>query len=243
MERRPFDAPHGEVRPEGPGFVGRSEQARRLRAALRAGPCVVVVRGEAGAGTSRLVDEVLGGAEFAEWTQLRGRCPDGANPLPLEAVASALAQLPHRPGPADRMPPVTGVVGLVVPELADRLPDPPGSAADPEVRRGLLPRAVGTLLASLGDTVLVLEEVHLADPETLRLLDRLTGALPAGLRLVVTEDAAPGSPVLGFRTPAAARCEEIRVRPWVPEETERYVRLWAAGCPRVRPEELPELAA
>ncbi|MER7600007.1 ATP-binding protein [Streptomyces hydrogenans] len=243
MERRPFDAPHGEVRPEGPGFVGRSEQARRLRAALRAGPCVVVVRGEAGAGTSRLVDEVLGGAEFAEWTQLRGRCPDGADPLPLEAVTSALAQLPHRPGPADRMPPVTGVVGLVVPELADRLPDPPASAADPEVRRGLLPRAVGALLASLGDTVLVLEEVHLADPETLRLLDRLTDALPAGLRLVVTEDAAPGSPVLGFRTPAAARCEEIRVRPWVPEETERYVRLWAAGCPRVRPEELPELAA
>ncbi|MFB7275580.1 LuxR C-terminal-related transcriptional regulator [Streptomyces hydrogenans] len=283
MERRPFDAPHGDVRSEGAGlvgryeeaaprgdarsqgsgfvgryeeaaspgdarsggagFVGRYEEARRLRAALRAGRGVVVVRGEAGAGTSRLVDEVLGGAEFAEWTQLRGRCTGGADPLPLDAVTPALAQLPHRPGPADRMPPVTGVVGLVVPELADRLPEPPASASDPEVRRGLLPRAVGTLLASLGDTVLVLEEIHLADPETLRLLDRLTEALPAGLRLVVTEDAAPGLPVLAVRTPAAGRCEEIRVRPWAPEETEQFVRLRAAGGPRVRPEELPELAA
>ncbi|MFF0561749.1 ATP-binding protein [Streptomyces sp. NPDC004266] len=243
MERRPFDAPHDEVPSDGAGFVGRHEEARRLRTALRAGGGVVVVRGEAGAGTSRLVDEVLGGAEFAEWTQLRGTCPDDAEPPPLEAVASALAQLPYRPGLADLLPPVTGVVGLVVPELADRLPDPPASASDPEVRRGLLPRAVATLLASLGDTVLVLEEVHLADPATLRLLDRLMDDLPAGLRLVVTEDAAPGVPVLGVRTPAAGRCEEIRVRPWTPEETEQCVRRWAAGYPQVRPEELPELAA
>ncbi|MFE6820684.1 AAA family ATPase, partial [Streptomyces sp. NPDC057675] len=243
MERRPCDAPHGEVPSEGAGFVGRNEEARRLRAALRAGRGVVVVRGEAGAGTSRLVDEVLGGAEFAEWTQLRGTCPDDAEPPPFEAVASALAQLPYRPAQADRMAPVTGVVGLVVPELADRLPDPPASASDPEVRRGLLPRAVATLLGSLGDTVLVLEGVHLADPATLRLLDRLADDLPAGLRLVLTEDAAPGLPVLGVRTRAAGRCEEIRVRPWTREETEQCVRRWAAGCPQVRPEELAELAA
>ncbi|MFF9145000.1 ATP-binding protein [Streptomyces sp. NPDC014861] len=243
MERRPCDTPHGEVPSGGAGFVGRYEEARRLRAALRAGRGVVVVRGEAGAGTSRLVDEVLGGAEFAEWTQLRGTCPDEADAPPLDAVASALAQLPYRPGQADRMTPLTGVVGLVVPELADRLPDPPVSASDPEVRRGLLPRAVAALLASLGDTVLVLEEVHLADPATLRLLDRLTDDLPAGLRLVLTEDAAPGLPVLGLRTPAGWRREEIRVQPWTPEETEQCVRRWSAGCPRVRTEELPELAA
>ncbi|MFG3039909.1 LuxR C-terminal-related transcriptional regulator [Streptomyces sp. NPDC048330] len=242
MERPPFDTRHGEVRSEGTGFVGRHEEARRLRAALRAGRGVVVVRGEAGAGTSRLVDEVLGGAEFAEWTHLRGTCPDTPEPLPLEAVASALAQLPHRPGLPDRMPSITGVVGLVVPELADRLPRPPAAAADPEVRGTWMPRAMGTLLASLGDTVLVLERIHLADPATLRLLDHLADALPAGLRLVVTEDAAPGLPVLGVRAAGGGRCEEIRVRPWTPEETDRFVRLWAEGRPQVRPDELPELA-
>ncbi|MEU6979008.1 AAA family ATPase [Streptomyces sp. NPDC046371] len=229
------------MRSEGAGFVGRAEEARRLRAALRAGRGVVVVRGEAGAGTSRLVDEVLGGAEFAEWTQLRGTCPDSAEPVPLEAVASALAQLPYRPGLADRMPPIAGVVGLVVPELADRLPHPPASAADPEIRRGLLPRAVGTLLASLGDTVLVLERIHLAEPATLRLLDHLTDAMPAGLRLVVTEDAAPALPVLGVRVPSGGRCEEIRVRPWTTQQTEQFVRLWAGGHPQLRSDELPEL--
>ncbi|MCF2434743.1 hypothetical protein LV779_08385 [Streptomyces thinghirensis] len=37
-----------------------------------------------------------------------------------------------------------------MPELADRLPEPPEAAADPEVRRGLLPRAVRSLLAAHG---------------------------------------------------------------------------------------------
>ncbi|GAA3506879.1 ATP-binding protein [Streptomyces showdoensis] len=242
MERGPFEARGGGVRAEGAGFVGRAEEARRLRAALCAGRGVVVVRGEAGAGTSRLVDEVLDGAEFAAWTQLRGTCPDGPDPAPLEGVASALARLPHHQGLADRLPPVAGVLGLVVPELADRLPHPPTAAADPGTRRGLVPRAVGALLASLGDTVLVLERIHLADPATLRLLDRLADAMPTGLRLVVTEDAAPGLPVLGVRVPAGGRCEEIRVRPWTAEQTERFVRLWAAGHPRIGPDELPELA-
>ncbi|MYS10337.1 AAA family ATPase, partial [Streptomyces sp. SID6041] len=91
MERRPFDPSHGDVRPEGAGFVGREGEARRLRETLRAGRSIVVVRGDAGAGTSRLVEEVLGAAEFAEWTQLRGTCPDDAAPVPFEAVASALA--------------------------------------------------------------------------------------------------------------------------------------------------------
>ncbi|MFD2009662.1 ATP-binding protein [Streptomyces narbonensis] len=230
------------MRSEGAGFVGRVEEARRLRAVLRAGRGVVVVRGEAGAGTSRLVDEVLGGAEFAEWTQLRGTCPDSPEPLPLEAVASALSQLPYRHGLPDRMPPIVGVLGLVVPELVDRLPPPPASAMSPETRRGLMPRAVATLLDSLGDTVLVLERIHLVDPATLRLLDHLTDGMPGRLRLIVTEDAAPGLPVLGIRAPGGGRCEEVRVRPWTSEETEQFVRLWARGLPQIRPDELPELA-
>ncbi|MEU7703326.1 AAA family ATPase [Streptomyces sp. NPDC039028] len=243
MERHPIDTPHGEARPEGGGFVGRGQEARRLRKALRAGRSIVVVRGDAGSGTSRLVDEVLGAAEFAEWTQLRGTCSDDAAPVPFEAVTSALAGLPYRPGPPAPLPSVAGVVGLLVPELVDRLPRPPVSAADPEVRRGLLPRAVRALLASLGDAVLVLEDVHHADPATLGLLGHLTHAMPPGLRLVVTEDAAPGLPVLGVRAAGGAHCEEIRVRPWTAADTEEFVRRWAARRSSVRAEELPELAA
>ncbi|WP_163014077.1 AAA family ATPase, partial [Streptomyces sp. S1] len=249
MERRSSGtgspgAGRGEGASRGGGFVGRAEEARRLREALRAGPGLTVVRGEAGAGTSRLVDEVLGRAEFAEWTQLRGTCPDAADPVPLGPVADALAGLPYRPALADRpLPAVTGAVGLLVPELADRLPRPPASAADPEVRRGLLPRAVGALLAAVGDAVLVVEDVHHADPATLALLQHLTGAVPAGLRLVVTEDAAAGLPLLGVRAPAGVRVEEIAVLPWTPGETGEFVRHWLDAHRPDRTDEREDLTA
>ncbi|MFE6459898.1 LuxR C-terminal-related transcriptional regulator [Streptomyces cinereoruber] len=225
-------------------FVGRAEEARRLREALRAGPGLTVVRGEAGTGASRLVDEVLGRTEFAEWTQLRGTCPDAADAVPLGPVADALAGLPYRPGLPDRaLPAVAGTVGLLVPELADRLPDPPAGAADPEVRRGLLPRAIGALLAAVGDAVLVVEDVHRADPATLALLRRLTGAMPAGLRLVVTEDAAAGPPALGVRVPDGVRVEEIEVRPWTPGETGEFVGRWLDAHRPDRTDEQEELTA
>ncbi|MFE8936161.1 LuxR C-terminal-related transcriptional regulator [Streptomyces sp. NPDC007872] len=237
-------AGHGGETAGGAGFVGRAEEARRLRRALRAGPGLTVVRGGAGTGTSRLVDEVLGGAEFAEWTQVRGTCPDAVDTVPLGPVADALAGLPYRPGPSGRaLPAVTGAVGLVVPELADRLPPPPAAADDPEVRRGLLPRAIGALLGAVGDAVLVVEDVHHADPATLALLDHLTGAPPAGLRLVVTEDAAAGLPVLGARVPDGVRVEEIGVRPWTPGETGEYVRRWLDAHRPGRADEREELTA
>ncbi|MFB7074660.1 LuxR C-terminal-related transcriptional regulator [Streptomyces sp. NPDC056290] len=246
------DPLHGDPRPPGPGggtaggggFVGRAGEQRRLREALRAGPGLTVVRGAAGAGTSRLVDEVLGRAEFARWTQLRGTCPDTADAVPLGPVADALAGLPYRTRLPDRpLPAVTGAVGLLVPELADRLPDPPAATAGPEVLRGLLPRSIGALLASVGDVVLVVEDVHRADPATLALLHRLTDAMPAGLRLVVTEDTAAGLPVLGVRAPEGVRVEEIDVRPWTAGETGEFVHRWLDAHRPGRADEREELAA
>lgn len=140
MEARGAETEHGaEI--TGGGFVGRVEEARRLRRALRDGPSVVVVRGEAGTGVSRLVDEVLGGAECAGWTHLRGVCPDVMDPAPLGPVADALAGLPHRPvgAPGRALPSLTGVVGLVVPELADRLPPPPRRRPTPRCGAGCCP--------------------------------------------------------------------------------------------------------
>ncbi|WP_432127234.1 LuxR C-terminal-related transcriptional regulator [Streptomyces sp. bgisy082] len=246
------DPLRADPRPPGPGggeasgggFVGRARERRRLREALRAGPGLTVVRGATGAGTSRLVDEVLGRAEFARWTQLRGTCPDTADAVPLGPVADALAGLPYRTRLPDRpLPAVTGAIGLLVPELADRLPEPPAAAAVPEVLRGLLPRAIGALLAAVGDVVLVVEDVHQADPATLALLHRLTDAMPAGLRLVVTEDTAAGLPVLGVRAPEGVRVEEIDVRPWTPGETGEFVHRWLDAHRPGRTDEREELAA
>ncbi|MET9255450.1 LuxR C-terminal-related transcriptional regulator [Streptomyces sp. NPDC003717] len=228
-------------------FVGRAEEVRLLRRALRAGPGLTVVRGEPGAGVSRLVDEVLDGSPYeagcAGWTQLRAGCPDGPpDAAPPGPVADALAGLPHRPFEAPP-PPVTGVLALVVPELADRLPPPPAAAADPEVRRGLLPRAVAALLTALGDTVLVVEDVHRADPASLAILRHLTAAPPARLRLLVTESTAPGLPLLALPSTGRLPVTEVAVRPWTRAETEEYVGHWLARHHAGRQHERPALTA
>ncbi|MFE0804588.1 ATP-binding protein [Streptomyces sp. NPDC058812] len=207
------------------GFVGRAAEVARIRAALRRPPCVVVVRGEAGAGASRLVDEALADDGLRGCAQLRGVCPDVSEDTALTPIADALAGLPYRADGAEPpLPPLTGVVATLVPELADRLPEPPEAAADPEVRRGLLPRAVRFLLAAHGPAVMVVEDVHWADPATRDLLHRLLADPPPRLRLVLTERRAPGLPVPGIRVPDHVLVEEVEVRPWTPEETGEFVR-------------------
>ncbi|WP_244177906.1 LuxR family transcriptional regulator, partial [Streptomyces atriruber] len=117
-------------------------------------------------------------------------------------------------------------MGLLVPELAEQLPEPPAAAADPASRRAMLPRAVAALLAGLGDAVLVVEDVHHAHPATLALLHHLMSAMPPRLRLVVTEDAAPGLPLFGVGLAVRTPVTEIDVRPWTCGETEEFVRRW-----------------
>lgn len=243
MERRSFGTGRGAEAGGTGGFIGRGKETRRLRETLRGGPGLAVVHGETGTGMSRLVDEVLGESEFAGWTHLRGGCPDTPDAVPCGPVADAIAGLPYRPGvPRRPLPPMCGVVATLVPELADRLPPPPAAAAEPEIRRRLLPRAIGELLAAYGDTVLIVEDVHRADPATLDLLHHLTGALPPRLRLIVTEDTAPGLPVFGVRGPGRLRNAEIGLLRWTAQETGDYVQ----GCldaPPVRTQEQQALAA
>ncbi|MEV6263608.1 LuxR C-terminal-related transcriptional regulator [Streptomyces sp. NPDC051784] len=227
--------------PDGECFVGRDAALRRLREAFREGPRLAVVRGERGTGMSRLVDEVLGSEAAAACTQLRGSCaemtgPDPAGAAPLAPVADALAGLPRRPGRAV-LPPSTGTVSLLVPELADLLPPPPAAAADPEVRRRLLPRAVASLLDTLGDVILVVEDVHRADGQTLALLRHLMSAPPPGLRLLVTECSAPGLPLFAVESGARLPVTEVAVLPWTRAETAEFVRRRPAPH---RPEEPDE---
>ncbi|MEV4946989.1 LuxR C-terminal-related transcriptional regulator [Streptomyces sp. NPDC053755] len=212
---------------EGPaGLVGRDAELGRLRSAMGRGPCLAIVRGEAGAGASRLVDALLADPVCADWTHLRGTCPDPAGEQCLSAVVDALAALPYRPDLA--LPPVTGIVGTMVPELADRLPPPPGEFA-PALEQVLFARGVRALLAALGPAVLVVEDVHAADARTLDVLRHLTASMPSALRLVVTERAAPGLPVLGIGVGCRVPTEEVVVRPWTVRETGEYVRRRLGG--------------
>jgi DNA-binding CsgD family transcriptional regulator len=189
-------------------MVGRTAELAGLRerlAELRATGtgCLVLVSGEAGVGKSRLVREFAAGAERSGVSVLIGRAvPDGEPYRPLvEAFGGALR---------DRGLPDDETLQPYLPVLAAMLPDAavPGGRAD--ARGGaVLGEAVLRLLGALAHrsagagTLLVLEDLHWVDPDTLTVLTYLAHAAESSpLMLVVTSRAevAPPEPLLDLVT-------------------------------------------
>ncbi|MGI5131396.1 AAA family ATPase [Pseudonocardia sp. CA-107938] len=165
-------------------LVGRAAEVaalhERVAAAARGDGGVVVLVGEAGAGKSRLVAEVTAAARAVGAAVLTGRAVPGRIPVPYRPVAEALLAA-FRTVPVPDAPELVGFhghLGRIVPAWRD--------AAGVEESPVLLSEAVVRLLALLGrdaGCVLVLEDLHWADPETLDAVDYLA-------------DAVPGTPVL-----------------------------------------------
>ena len=165
-----------------PVLVGRDEETRRLRAALAAaeagrGSAVFLV-GEAGIGKSRLVRETVRAAGERGLTVLAGRAVAGGVPTPFRPFAEALTAA----GRAGRLPasaelgPFRPALGWLVPEWRSA-PGPPA-----EESLVFLGEAVLRLLRALAPPpgcVLVLEDLHWADQETLGLLEYLADNLAA----------------------------------------------------------------
>ncbi len=163
-----------------PELVGRAAEAaalnERLAAAARGSGGVVVLVGEAGTGKSRLVAEVTTAARAAGSPVLLGRAVPGSQPVAYRPLAEALLA-------ADRSAPVLdapelagfrGHLGRIVPAWRDRS----GPSADDSPV--LLGEGTARLLGVLGrgrGCVLVLEDLHWADPETLDAVDHLADAL------------------------------------------------------------------
>ncbi|HEX3258955.1 MAG TPA: AAA family ATPase, partial [Pseudonocardia sp.] len=167
-----------------PVLVGRrTELATALGlvdAAGRGRGGALLVTGEAGVGKSRLVDELRERATAAGMTVLVGRSVDGGGTY--RAVTEALAKLLRTRAalhdPALR--PYRAALRRLLPGIAD---EPLASAPDPTVVLG------EGVLALLGDqrTLLVVEDLHWADPDTLDLVRYLAGALvDAPVLLVAT---------------------------------------------------------
>ena len=189
-------APPAGARGEGP-FVGRGPELARLRAAwtgARVGQRrLVLVSGEAGIGKSRLAAELAWLAERDGATVLLGRCDAwvGVAYLPLRtALAPYLAACS-----AERLRELVGPSGgelvRLWPELARRLPGLPApTQSGPEEERYLLFEAVTGLLdaiASSGPVLLVVDDLHEADEQSLALLRHLADATrPAALLVVLT---------------------------------------------------------
>jgi predicted ATPase/DNA-binding CsgD family transcriptional regulator len=161
-----------------PVIVGRQEEIARLEAALgaisssRGG--VVAVTGEAGIGKSRLTRVVMELAEKRGLLCAIGRAAASGDGAPYRALTEALLNvLRDRPLPDDpSLTPWLPALNSIVPVLVG---DSHGEAS--AAARG---EAVLRLLRALGGSdgmVLVLEDLHWADPDTLAVLEYLVGNL------------------------------------------------------------------
>ncbi len=168
----------------GPGaapLVGRADELGVLVGAALSGPGgVTLVAGEAGSGKTRLLDEVAGRAAAAGARVLRGHAVPGGGPFrPLAEALTTAA------GPAlaqdERVAPFRAVLARLLPAWTA---GPADGGAGPHLVDPVLVlgEAVGELLgviAGSGRAVVVLDDLHWADRDTLAVLEYLAGRLAA----------------------------------------------------------------
>jgi DNA-binding CsgD family transcriptional regulator/tetratricopeptide (TPR) repeat protein len=166
-------------------FVGRREELAALEATLaqaQAGTgALALVSGDAGMGKSRLISELLRGANEDGMTVLLGEClPLGAGELPYAPIVAALRSLVRERDAAE----AEALFGPGRSELAGLLPElgRPGDAAGarPEdLSQGRLFEALLAVLRAVAvqtPVVLVIEDFHWADRSTRDFLSFLVRA-------------------------------------------------------------------
>jgi DNA-binding CsgD family transcriptional regulator len=199
------------VPPDDPVLVERDSDLASLMAALAIPPTIVVVEGEPGIGKTSLVRHAIADKAFADRQQLLGFAHPTLASCPLGPVIEALATA-NRP-PVQRLSALSGVLRTVLPDLADILPPAPPPLADPRLAQHRLVRATAELLAKLGPTILVLEDLHWADEATIELLRAISARPPPELSVVITTTSSAALPIpapstvhihLSSLTPSAA---------------------------------------
>ena len=178
------DVPH-VARIGTPRFVGRESELAQLVRALAAPPALVLVKGGAGSGKSRLVREAPAAlrtptpaaAAAAETDPsaapaagpLIAVCPPFREPLTLGPIVDAARQ--RRSDLSGlKLSALAGTLRPLFPEWGDALPPAPEPLSDPGAARHRLIRALAELLDRLGVSVLVVEDVHWADEATMDFL-------------------------------------------------------------------------
>ncbi len=170
-----------------PVMVGRAAELARLRelAATVADPAVVLITGEAGIGKTRLVAELVATLDPTV-PVLAGQGSQGAPGRPfqllLEAVEPVVESWDAVPAPlGDRAEPLRLLLGPIAPKLA-------GYAEREYGQEELLRTAVALVreLAGGDPTLLVFEDLHWADAQSVALFGRLAVATDLPLLLVGT---------------------------------------------------------
>ncbi|MFZ0047178.1 MAG: ATP-binding protein, partial [Streptosporangiaceae bacterium] len=214
-----------------PVVIGRSAELDRLTAALDAAAAgsggAVFVTGDEGVGKSRLARDVCALAEERDFTVLTGRGTRTAVPVPYRPVAEALMGA-ARNGFLPEMPVISNfraALGSLVPEWSR-----PGDGRA-HVEPVVVGEAVLRLLTQPGHAggLLVLEDLHWADPETLAIVEYLADNTAAAKVLcVVTLRNSVPSACLDLVQTALARRVATSVE--VPRLTPAAVSEMAAAC-------------
>ncbi|HEX5189986.1 MAG TPA: AAA family ATPase, partial [Streptosporangiaceae bacterium] len=213
-----------------PVLVGRDAELRALDAALDAAVAgaggAVFLTGDPGVGKSRLASELSLVAAARGCMSYRGRAVQSASPTPFRPFTEALIQV-GRTGSLARAASETEyspVLGALVPDLGK-----PGRA-NPGVNPLTVAEALIRVLALTGTcSILILEDLHWADPETLATVDYLADNL-AGHDVLLVATLRDDEPSAGLdiaRSIQARRSAELIE---VQRLTEREVEEMAGAC-------------
>ncbi|WP_033826049.1 helix-turn-helix transcriptional regulator [Kitasatospora sp. MBT63] len=230
-----------------PVVIGRARELGLLGAGLAAAQRgegrAVFLLGEAGIGKSRLAAECAYRAVADGTVVLRGRAGSSGAPVPFRPITEALLALFRIGGP-----PQDPALAPYRPALAALVPEWRGTA-DPEVTPSLTETAEAflRLLAAVGrgpagrrpaGCLLIVEDLHDADAETLAVVDHLVDNL-AGLpvQLVATLRSGAGPAAELAHAAGARRAADLaELRPLAPAE----VRALAESCLAAPAGGLPE---
>jgi DNA-binding CsgD family transcriptional regulator len=171
-------------------FIGRRPELQALRAALDRAETgsdqLIMLSGDAGMGKTRLCQEVAAEAARRNIPTVWGRCFEEPGAPPywpwIQAIRAVIANWDDtrlRALLGDDAAPIAGIV----PEVRKRLGDlPPVAALEANQLRFQLFQAITQLwqrLAAESSLVLILDNLHWADPSSLRLLSFLAADLGA----------------------------------------------------------------
>lgn len=177
-----------------PTVVGREHERGHLRRALdrcRAGSGTVVgLVGEAGIGKSRLAAGLIGSAEMDGLPVLTGRAVDSGTPVPFRALFEAVAGYVRDLDAGDdaRLAAVGPALSQLVPDARPRDAEP-YRASPMELAEAML-RLLGVVGIDHG-CVVVLEDLHWADPDTIAVLEYLgdnIGSVPVACVVTLRPD-------------------------------------------------------
>jgi len=195
-----------------PVLVGRAPEFDTLTAMLDRADHdggLAVLAGEPGAGKSRLAMEIAAAAVARGFTVARGRAVDSASPVPLRPLVEALSGIAR----TTRLPDAPAMDGYR-PVLASLVPAwaPPGEPPA-ETSPLVLSEAVLRLLTCLAGrgTLLLLDDLQFADPETLSVIEYLADHLAGEPVLCVAtlRDSMPSAALDMIMAVRARRAAEV----------------------------------